>query len=898
MKQYIKNRFRERKRQIGLMGFLTLLVLSVTFLGLAIPKIMAGDTQVSDLTLQGESKEQSITLTLKDEHPEDTKIVIPLPEGITYTSNSNPNIGVTYDELSKQVVIDWVEGEEKQVQLQLEAEQDGQFHFIAQTVREGKSVNSETKVLQVLKKNALLENSEDKNEVTGEENESKVKQDISDENIVAQGSAGTAPWILDDSGTLHWYSGNLPTTAGDAQIAANLTWRPYADQILKISIEGEVTLGGWIYYLFSGLPRLQEVVGFENLNTKRTDQAIGWFKDATGIVNLDLSDLDMSYFYNMSSFFEGMTNLVSLELPEAKKVRYAPSLFKGCSSLENLDFGKWGWDLGQITTHGEMFRDMSSLQKIDLTNLNSGGGGNSDLLTGCTSLTELILGKSVSLSNTELVDWSKSKDYTGRWINQGYLATSKPKGTNKVNNVGLFRLFSTNQLSAENADKYILEERSAPILETKLSYSNSINDGKNYIGDEVNGKATLKNIVEYSRPEEVTFDIWLPKTLAVSATNLVLGSENSSLFSNAQEEADYMRYTFSGEDLNVLYGSNNYFSFKGKLTEAGNFNIKSRITYHDNNGILQPLAEDYIALNVQQLDIKKSLATLIPEDASKFDKNNNNFPNLITLTQGEATPIIFSVKNTNDNRDETIGDFTIELNSLENKNKLSVDKDSFYIMSSDTEKWTKLPPDQIIENEAEKNSYSIKNLNQIILKGKEFKVKYSVMGSDQFTPEKEMMTVNSVIKESGTLIVSDSVEVKSGELQFINVPDVLNFNNGKISNKTTEVTRKDEDWKIQVEDSRAEKSNWRLTVKLADQFKDTFGNEPNSDILLFRDDVGEKWIDTMNETPVYTNIDTTKERFDLSWKENEGLLLKVAPGVVKAGNYQSTLNWTLVDAPA
>uniref|UniRef100_UPI00254C71DD adhesive domain-containing protein n=1 Tax=Lactococcus petauri TaxID=1940789 RepID=UPI00254C71DD len=142
MKERPKNRFREKKRHIGLLGFLTVLVVSVTFLGLAIPKIMAGDTQVSDLILQGESKEQSITLTLKDEHPEDTKIVIPLPEGITYTSNSNPNIGVTYDELNNQLVIDWVEGEEKQVELQLEAEQEGRYDFTARTVRDGEPVTS------------------------------------------------------------------------------------------------------------------------------------------------------------------------------------------------------------------------------------------------------------------------------------------------------------------------------------------------------------------------------------------------------------------------------------------------------------------------------------------------------------------------------------------------------------------------------------------------------------------------------------------------------------------------------------------------------------------------------------------------------------------------------------
>ncbi|MGY3713870.1 MucBP domain-containing protein, partial [Lactococcus petauri] len=142
MKERLKNRFRERKEQIRLLGFLILLVVSVSFLGLAIPKIMAGDTVVSDIVLEAETENKSIVLTVKDSNQEDTKIVVPLPEGITYQSNSNPSIGVTQDIVNNQLVIDWVEGEEKQVTLQLEAKEEGGYDFTARTVREDAPITS------------------------------------------------------------------------------------------------------------------------------------------------------------------------------------------------------------------------------------------------------------------------------------------------------------------------------------------------------------------------------------------------------------------------------------------------------------------------------------------------------------------------------------------------------------------------------------------------------------------------------------------------------------------------------------------------------------------------------------------------------------------------------------
>ena len=142
MKMDLKRWLRKRKRSFTVLSVLTILGLLITLSSIVIPKIMAGDTVVSDLVLQAEAEDKLIALTVTDSNQEDTKIVVPLPEGVTYQSNSNPSIGVTQDTVNNQLVIDWVEGQEKQVTLQLEAKEEGSYDFTARTVREGEPVTS------------------------------------------------------------------------------------------------------------------------------------------------------------------------------------------------------------------------------------------------------------------------------------------------------------------------------------------------------------------------------------------------------------------------------------------------------------------------------------------------------------------------------------------------------------------------------------------------------------------------------------------------------------------------------------------------------------------------------------------------------------------------------------
>lgn len=178
---------KKRKRNIGILSLVVGLALVFSLIGTVVPKIMAGDAVVSDLVLQAETKEKLIFLTVKDKNPEDTKIVVPLPEGVTYISNSNPNISVVHDALSNQLVIDWVEGQTKEVTLQLEAKADGKYDFTARTVRDGEAVSSliclvtlqgEDEGIKINEEEQEKEVLEEKNEVAS--NETVVEEKVED----------------------------------------------------------------------------------------------------------------------------------------------------------------------------------------------------------------------------------------------------------------------------------------------------------------------------------------------------------------------------------------------------------------------------------------------------------------------------------------------------------------------------------------------------------------------------------------------------------------------------------------------------------------------------------------------------------------------------------------------
>jgi len=138
-----------------------------------------------------------------------------------------------------------------------------------------------------------------------------------------------------------------------------------------------------------------------------------------------------------------------------------------------------------------------------------------------------------------------------------------------------------------------------------------------------------------------------------------------------------------------------------------------------------------------------------------------------------------------------------------------------------------------------------------------------------------------------------------GVLSFKEVPEILSFNESKISNRTSEALRTDPNWKMTVEDTRIDKNPWRVTAKLVEPFKNSSDESAIGNILLFRKaNASDQWITNSEETNVFDGTSTKGiDDYDVSWSQDSGPIIQAAPGTVKAGEYKGVIQWSLTDAP-
>lgn len=123
------------------------------------PQLLAGDATVTDLTLKTTVKAQTILVDVDDQNPNDQKIVMPLPKNIDYQQTSYANAAVTVDQANQQLVIDWLAGQPKQIQIKLTAAEPGDYQMKLQTVRDGVSVESKPVVAQTTAPKVATNNS-------------------------------------------------------------------------------------------------------------------------------------------------------------------------------------------------------------------------------------------------------------------------------------------------------------------------------------------------------------------------------------------------------------------------------------------------------------------------------------------------------------------------------------------------------------------------------------------------------------------------------------------------------------------------------------------------------------------------------------------------------------------
>lgn len=170
---------------------------------------------------------------------------------------------------------------------------------------------------------------------------------------------------------------------------------------------------------------------------------------------------------------------------------------------------------------------------------------------------------------------------------------------------------------------------------------------------------------------------------------------------------------------------------------------------------------------------------------------------------------------------------------------------------------------------------------------------------DTLTPGDYEITYSYTDQQGNKVSKTITVSVVAGRLTFKEVPEILSFNESKISNRTSETLRTDPNWKMIVEDTRVDKNPWRVTAKLDEPFKNSSGESAAGNILLFRKaNQSDQWITESEETNVFDGTSTKGiDDYNVSWSQDSGPIIQAAPGTVKAGEYIGVIQWSLTDAP-
>lgn len=150
-----------------------------------------------------------------------------------------------------------------------------------------------------------------------------------------------------------------------------------------------------LYNLFSGLKGLNEIIGYENLDTSMVTDMRGVFFECTSLNKLDLSNWDTSMVNNTQAMFSYCA-IEQLDLNNWKTSNFVNvySMFSFCHNLKKLDISTW--DVSKVTDARSLFHECSLLKELDLSSwevqkVTSFGG----IFNRCYSLCTIIGDKTI-----------------------------------------------------------------------------------------------------------------------------------------------------------------------------------------------------------------------------------------------------------------------------------------------------------------------------------------------------------------------------------------------------------------------------------------------------------------------------------------------------------------------
>lgn len=130
-------------------------------------------------------------------------------------------------------------------------------------------------------------------------------------------------------------------------------------------------------------------------------------------------------------------------------------------------------------------------------------------------------------------------------------------------------------------------------------------------------------------------------------------------------------------------------------------------------------------------------------------------------------------------------------------------------------------------------------------------------------------------------------------LNFAFVPKSLSYGTHPISSKEKIYKREDQNWQINISDSRLIQTPWALSVRLKAPLSN--GQDQLEGILFFVNDIGEE-IPLLDQDILVFESNGVLRDTVIQWKNDKGILIKLSP---RAGlsnqKYEGILQWILSD---
>lgn len=263
----------------------------------------------------------------------------------------------------------------------------------------------------------------------GEPMDANLSDDAAPLAATYSGTSGSGEWEKD--GSYEWKFGDdgvftiRPADGAEAGTLEDsyIPWL-FKDKsgITKIKIEGTIHAGKSAQQLFDGFSNV-ESMDLRGLDTSKVTSMYNMFADCKNLKSLDLSGFDTSHVTNMQNMFWYCSSLTSLNLKgfDTSQVTTTYAMFQGCSSLTSLNLSDF--ETPNITDTHNMFYGCSRLESLDVSKFDTSHAYIGGMLSGCTSLSKIVLGENRFLKGTsgsvaDLPDppSPSASKFTGKWV--------------------------------------------------------------------------------------------------------------------------------------------------------------------------------------------------------------------------------------------------------------------------------------------------------------------------------------------------------------------------------------------------------------------------------------------------------------------------------------------------